>query len=309
MILTVDKSRSDGAAHRLLEQVQTDIPMVLVSRSEALDFNEDILLLKGKKWVLVDYNEMGWDWDMKFGHHFGVNTEKFPGVFHMDKWQVFDDFVKENPPALTLSRELLREDVKENVLPISYPCFIPPYPTQTREEFNSRVLEVFYSFGVSHEYRKTLHSQIWVLSGQYSYSVCDNLYYLNGFVKEQQGAKKWVSCHIPFWARHPIENIMEVQGNAKISISVAGSGRNCFRHLESPINSVMLMWQDNLAWGDDWKHGENCLKCEQGKEIETVIHELENPYLYDIYLAGVENVNKYRVENYAPYLSNLINNA
>lgn len=311
MIFNIDNNRSDGVAHAFISKLNVDIPIVLVSRSESLNFNKDILSLSGKKWIMIDYTELGWDWDMEFGHHFGVNTGKFPGVFEMDKWQIFDDFVKDNPPALIFCRELLQEDISENILPIQYPCFVPVVPIVTKEEFDNRVLQVFYSFGISHEYRKDLQGQIWAKSGQYGYSVCDNLFLFNQFVIEEGSHPKWLSVHIPHWARQPVETIIQINGLAKISISIAGAGRTCFRHAESPVNSVMLMWEDNIAWnkGMEWVHNVNCIKCKQGYEVETIIEALNNPNLYEIYKAGVENVDKYRFHKYLPYLESLINKA
>lgn len=311
MILNIDNNRSDGVAHAFISNLNVDIPIVLVSRSERLDFNESILSLAGKKWIMIDYTELGWDWDMEFGHHFGVNTDKFPGVFDMDKWNVFDDFVKDNLPELIFCRELLKSDVSEKLLPIQYPCFISSYPAQTKEQFDNRILQTFYSFGISHEYRKELHGKIWAKSGQYGYSVCDNLFLFNQFVNEERGSLKWLSVHIPHWARQPVETILQINELSKISISIAGAGRTCFRHAESPVNSVMLMWEDEIAWnkGMEWVHNENCIKCKQGEEVEAIVEALKNPNLYDIYLAGMINVDKYRFNNYLPYLENIINKA
>lgn len=310
-ILTVDRQRNDGVGHTLAGKLNVNMPIVFVSRSESLDFNEEVLSLKGKKYCLIDFTELGYDWHREYGHHWGVNTDKFPGVFHMDKWRVFDDFIKENPPAITFCRELLEEDVKDNVLPISYPCFIPPQPIQTFEQFNNRIWEVFYTFGISHEYRKELHGAIWAKSGKYGYTVADNIYLLDHFIANEHNPRKWASIHIPWWSRQPYEVINERNGSAKISISIAGAGRSCFRHTEAPVNSVMLMWEDNLAWHKkDWIHGVNCIKCEQGKEIEMAVEWLEMPKnLYQVYLEGMKTVDKFRFENYVPYLESLINKA
>ena len=72
----------------------------------------------------------------------------------------------------------------------------------------------------------------------------------------------------------------------------------------------MLMWDDNTAWHKkDWKNGINCIKCEQGKEIETAIEWLKYPHeLYKIYKHGHETINKFRIDQYIPFLENIINN-
>jgi hypothetical protein len=310
MIYTVSKTRNDGVGHRLAELLNIDKPIVFVSLQEDLDFNEDILGLAGKPYVLMSFIEMGYDWDRKEGHHFGVNTQNFPNTFHYETWKVFDEFVRDNPPVITFCREALEKDITPKYQPISYPCFIAPQPIQSEDEFNNRIFEVFNTFGISHEYRKELHGQIWQQSGKHGYSVADNLYILDHFIQYEKG-RKWASIHIPWWARQPIEVITERNKSAKIGISIAGAGRSCFRHTEIPTVSAMLMWDDNLAWHKGiWEHGVNCIKCEQGKEIETAMEWLQKPKeLYQIYVKGTETVDQFRFDNYVPYLQNLINNA
>ena len=310
MIYTVSKTRNDGVGHRLAELLNVDIPIVFVSLCEELDFNEDILNLAGKKYCLISFVELGYNWDRTEGHEFGKNTQDFPQVFHWYKWKVFDDFVRDNPPAISFYREALQEQITEKLLPISYPCFIAPQPIQSEDEFNNRIFEVFNTFGISHEYRKELHGQIWQQSGRHGYSVADNLYILDHFIQYEKG-RKWASIHIPWWARQPIEAITERNKSSKIGISIAGAGRSCFRHTEIPTVSAMLMWEDDLAWHKGiWEHGVNCIKCEQGNEIETAIEWLQKPKeLYQIYLKGIETVNQFRFDNYIPYLTNIINNA
>jgi len=310
MVLIPDlNGRSDGLAFNLLQKVNVDIPIVLVSRVEDMVLNEEILKLK--EWVLADYTELGWDWSMDYGHHFGQNTDKFPEVFRSEDWKRFDQFVKDNPPKLTFCRELLERDVTDKLVPIVYPCMLTAVPVQTREEFNKRLLDVFYTWGLSNEARKWLQAKIWKKSSSYGYAVCDNLYYLKAFLELERTPSKWFSANIPHYARLPMEELIMVNGMAKISISIAGAGRNCFRHAESPINSVMLMWNDELAWHQkDWFDGYNCIKCEEGEEIQAIVRALHNPdELYMMYRNGVATIDKFRVDNYVKYLENTINNA
>lgn len=310
MIYTVSKDRNDGVGYALAEKLNVKYPIVFVSLQEELNFNEEVLSLKGKPYILIDFTELGYDWDRNFGHHFGVNTDRFPNQYKLETWKVFDDFVRENPPVLTLCRELLMNDVTATTLPICYPCFLPPHPIQSYEQFNNRPFETIFSWGLSHEYRKTLHGLIWQMAGKYGYSVCDNLYYINGFLQHEGSNKKWLTLNVPHYARIPMEEFIKINGMAKISVSIAGAGRNCFRHTESPVNSAMLLWEDNLAWDYKWEDGVNCIKCTQGSEINTIIEYLNKPeLLYEIYKKGVETVDFYRFENYIPFLERQINNA
>lgn len=308
-VIAVDTKRSDGVAFDYLQKLNTDIPIALVSRSEDLCFNEEILALKGCKWLLVDYVELGWEWNMETSHHFGQNLSSFPEVFRSG-WDRLEEFMKETPPILTFQRELLKSEVTDKLLPISYPCFIPPVHIQTKEEFDNRLFEVLYTFGISNEYRKELHGEIWKQSGKYGYSVMDNLFTINQFLSHEKGNRKWGSVHIPHYARSPIETITDLNGHSKISVSLSGAGKSCFRHSESPVNSVMLMTDTELAWSHKWEHDKTCLMCEEGKEIETAIEALKNPNLYEIYKAGVEHLDKYRIERYCKeYIEPLINKA
>jgi len=126
-----------------------------------------------------------------------------------------------------------------------------------------------------------------------------------------ESGKKYVSMHIPHYQRHEINDLLKINGMAKIGIAPFGAGIKTFRNAEVCSNSVMLLWENDLSWAFDWVHGINCLKCEIGKEVETIEEWTNKPTneLYKIYLEGVKTFGKYRLENYIPHLENLINNA
>ena len=134
--------------------------------------------------------------------------------------------------------------------------------------------------------------------------MCDNLYYLNPFLQEESNPRKFVTVNVPHYARQPIENILAVNGLSKLSVSMRGSGRKCFRHAESPSNSVMITEANDLAWQFDWVDGVNCIK------FFDIFHDinkaLENPNLYEIYVEGVNNANKYHYTNYFPHINKII---
>ncbi len=309
MIILADKTKTDGVALKLCEQIKTDLPILLVSRVDNLDFNEEVLQLTGKQYVLINFTELGWSWNFT-GHHWGVNTASFD-FMNNEGYRRLDEFIATNKPKISFVRELLLEDVTDTVQPISYPCFLPPEPIQTKEQFNNRPFQTIFSWGLSHEYRKDLHAQVWSNAGKHGYSVLDNVHYLAGFLQYESNPKKWMTVNIPWYCRYPMEDFIKINGMAKISVSIAGAGRSCFRHAESPVNAVMLMWDDKTAWHQkDWIHGVNCIKCKQGEEIETILEWLNKPdELYDVYMNGVVTVDRFRFENYVPYLENIINNA
>lgn len=297
MVYIADKNGvTDSAYHTLVRHVKSDIPIVMVSWAENYVFNDALLDLKD--YCLICYCEYGYDWKAEEtgSHIWGVNSEKFSRYYTGD-WIKFDNWVRDNPPKVFFKRELLKGDAGNNIYPIDYTAAIAPIPVQSAQEFNCRPLSAAYYFGRSHEERLRLHARIWDGATRYGYSVADNLYYFNGFMEYEQG-KKYASMHIPHYARHPIENILEINGLAKIGIAPFGAGRKTFRASEVSANAVMLMWEDNMAWASEWIHGTNCIKCNPGEEVQTIENWTTYPELYSIYKSGVETWNKYHVKNY-----------
>ena len=179
MITADRRGQTDGPAHRMLEQINSPIPIVLMSRTDGFKFNESLLSLD--KYILCEFSEMGWSHNLVETHEWGKNTDKFP-QFDDEHYHRFDDFVAKNPPLLTFTRELLKKDVTENNLPIDYPCWaIVPEPV-SKKIFDSRPISFFHFFGRSHEGRLKAHADTWYNAGKHGYSVCDNLYHFEKFM-------------------------------------------------------------------------------------------------------------------------------
>lgn len=305
MVIIAERNGNiDSSFHTLVKHIDSPLTIVMVSWAENFLFNESLNGIKD--YVLVDYCEYGWDSNLTETHLWGVNSEKFPRYYNGD-WVKFDNFVKQNPPKLFFKRELLQKDVSEIIRPIDYTTDIPPLPAQSESQFNSRPISACYYFGRSHEGRLLIHSDIWKGATKYGYSVNDNIYYFNDFMHHERG-KKYVSMNIPHYSRHPISEILKINGCSKIGIVPHGAGIKTFRASEVSVNSVMLMWDDNLAWAHDWVHGVNCLKCNQGEEVETIEKWANDKNLYSIYLEGVKTWNKYRTTNYIKnYIEPILN--
>lgn len=305
MIITADKNEvTDSAYHSLVKHIKCDIPIVIVSWVENFVFNDALLNIKD--FILICYCEYGWDYKIESSHIWGLNKDA-SGRYIGEEWNKFDNWVKENPFKILFKRELLKKDVSDTVKPIEYTTCIEPIPIQSEVEFNSRPITAAYYFGRSHEGRLRLHSDIWRGATEIGYSVCDNIYYFNGFMQNEIG-RKYVSMHIPHYQRHPINELMIINGMSKIGIAPFGAGIKTFRHSEVSCNSVMITWENDLAWSYDWVHGVNCIKCKEGQEISTIEFFNDYPELYNIYLEGVKTWDKYRVSNYINnYLIPLIN--
>lgn len=301
-VIVADKRDiTDGVAASFLQQVNSPTPIVLVAWSERFKFNPALRSLKD--YVLADYCEYGYDHKFTESHIWGSNSEKFPRYYD-NEWVEFDNWVKENPPKLFLKRELLKKDVSDRVQAIDYPCFYAARDIQTKNQFDGRPINSFYYWGRSHESRLRLHSNIWKAASEKGFSVCDNLSFFDRFVMEEQG-RKWVTLNMPHYGRIDLKEILGRQLLSKTSIALPGAGVKTFRHCESSVNSVMVKWKDDLAWSFDWNET-NCILTEEGKEIEDIFQAIENPNLYEIYLKGVENSQRYLLPNYIQYVENLI---
>jgi hypothetical protein len=303
-IISPDKSgRIDPVVYDILKGVTSEIPIVPITRLDNFQFNEE--LRKCDKWIAANYVEF--DWDFKWQHGtpvFGKNAHLYTDKFNGDEWDKFIDFANSKPPVLTLQRELLLSDVSETVVPIDYPCWHPVPPTETKEQFDNRLISATNIWGLSHEDRKRVHGEIWVKSGKHNYVVCDNISNLSPFLQNEQTKSKWVSQNTPWYSRYPMEDIMEITGMSKITLSLPGAGKKCFRMSEASINSVMYKWEDNIAYAYQWEGGKNCITSLPPYEVQSIYDALSYPNLYEIYCEGVEVCRKYFLPT---YIENYIN--
>lgn len=303
----------DSAYHTLVQHIKSPVPIVMVSYSDNFVFNEELLTLKPKEFLVIDFIEMGWDYD--WSKH---SLESYHKRFKGEEWKKYHDWAYGSEPLLCFKRELdIPTSKVAGYYPIEYPAMVQPKEVQAEEYFNKRPINGCYYFGRSHESRLLLHASIWGGATKYGYSVCDNPYQMFGNPKENLGnflenekGKKYVSMHLPHWFRLPIELILGINEFSKISIAPHGAGIKTFRAAEISSNSVMLMWEDNLKWTYDWIHGFNCLKCKPGEEVETIEKWVNDKNLYSIYVEGVKTWEKYRPENYITnYIEPIINAA
>jgi hypothetical protein len=273
---------------------QADVVLVTVSYFDDFKSTRSLWSIT-KPWVLVDFMEYGAAWSQESTHLFGDGN--LPANLVGQEWAMLDRCIEGNPPILTLKRELLNKDVCLRVKPIEFPCYLPPYPANTREQFNTRPLEVFHCWGLSHESRQRLHGEIFEYAYDLGIELLSDWNQWQGFFATPRG-RTWASIYSPHYVRVPISQVMEWNGQAKVSVSLPGNGVKCFRHVESPVNSVMMMHRDDIAWSFPWTHGHNCLRCPSGCEFAALLTAMERDDLYDIYLRGLETVDRYRGARY-----------
>lgn len=308
MIISPDKKGTlDAPTYNLLKEVKTDIPLVQINVFTDYEFNAELYNLD--KWVLVDFSELGANqWDLRETLIWGKNSELF-NYSKGEEWQKFDQFVKEKPPIGIFKRELLKKDKTENILPINFPCYWQIPPPNSKTDFENRKLDVFNVWGYSHELRRMFHGECFVNAVKNNKCIIDSFSNLEHELSDNR--KKWLSVFTPHYARQDMNYVLGIQAMSKLSVSLPGAGVHCFRHSESPINSVMVMRDDPIAYSFEWKHNFNCIKFSVGTDIESIrglngakeifeaIEEaLQNPNLYDIYLEGIKNCEKYRIDKY-----------
>jgi len=303
MILSADKNCYDATVMQIFKDVQTPIPIVLITRIDNYEFNPALLDLK--EYVLADYCEYEWDKsDFDDTHIFGKNTQNFLYRFPGEQWQIFDNWISRNPPKVYFKRELLKKDATDKIVPSTYPSFQSTYEIQTKEQFDSRPIDVFHYFGRSHEGRMQFHGDAWFYTMKNDIDFVDNLFYLNGFLNHKN-KPIWVDVHIPHFSRHSINEILAINGNSKLSLSMPGCGKVCFRHAEASVNSIMVMENNEITFPFEWIDGYNCIKYD-GDPLPKIIESLKREDLYDIYVKGQENIDKYRIDSYTRYIEETI---
>lgn len=304
MVIVADgRGRTDSVYHTLVTKIKSELPLVIVSWVEGFVFNE--ALLGVKDYILICFCEYGYDFEIKNSHIWGQGnaTERYSG----GDWDKLENWVKENPFKILFKRELLKKDVSDNVVPIEYPCLLNEYPVQTVSEFNSRPINVFQYWGRSNEERLRIHGEIWLHAYDKGFQPCDNIFYINHYLQLEHG-EKWITLWIPHYARIDIKELMNVNNLSKLSLSWMGSGFKCFRTAEAPTNSVMVMHRNEYAWSHDWNES-NCILVKKFDETDSIEKALARTDLYQIYNAGVENSKKYMLDQYIPFIENIINKA
>ncbi len=305
MIIHASSTSYSPPEYNVVKNVQSSIPLVLVTVTDNFIFNTELENIS--EYVLIDMCELGWDKSFDNTHVFGKNTTDFSYRFQGNEWSKFDEWVKNNPPKYHFIREILKKDVTGNIHPLDYPCYAPVYESGNKATFDLRPINVFNFWGRSSEYRVKVHADIWLHSSENGASVCDNMYYFNKFLAEENNSNKWVTLNIPHFSRVDIQNIYNINGFSKLSLSLKGCGNKCFRMSESPVNSIMVMEENDIAYAYEWVHGVNCIKF-KGNPIDAIEEALKRDDLFEIYCRGLENIDKYRLINYTKnYLEPIIN--
>lgn len=282
-----------------------DVIVIPITKLPDFKFNPALRYIK-RPWCLLDYSELEWNY-----FDLGNPTLLF-GKNHQDckwldnEWLTFGDFVRDHQPALYLKRELLADDVSDTVKPCDWPCVLDIPPLQTEDEFNARRIEVCHGWGFSHPSRPRLHAEIFKAMTTHNIGVISELHHMDGYFKSPS-PRTWVSVFSPWYARKPMQDILRLQMQSKLSVSLPGAGQKCFRHSEAPVGSSMALPFDELAWSYDWIDTLNCIRLEPDHHFDDLHSAPQCLNLYDIYVRSQETVRLYQTRNYVrDYLEKLI---
>lgn len=288
----IDPSLSQRLFSFLPNQVKTepeaDAIIVPITWMPEFQFNEELERIT-KPVIVVDMFEYGSNWSGGHTHLFGTDSDALSASLEAP-YNRFSEWVASRQPVLYFKRELLAKDQTERVKPIEWPCYLPISPIQTREEFEKRPIEVLNWWGYSHDSRPLLHAAIFKAMVTHGINVLSDW-------KHVPSNRSWASIHVPHYNRVSIEIIANWQFQSKITTALWGNGRKCFRHGEL-VDTIMALPCDNLAWSFPWENNTNCIRLHENFIFADLQASTHRPNLYEIYVAGQENMARYQSARY-----------
>lgn len=273
------------------------IPFVPISYYPNYTFSYELHKLEGRPWILADMTENAWDWDMRKNNVLGTGITRDYGHIASDEWAKLDDWVRDHPPVIQFKRELKLSDKSPTLMPCEHLCYLPIPTIQTKAEFDARPIEVMHLWGWSHPSRAILHAEIFRAMTDKNIGVVSEMSHLDGCLKNPS-PRTWAAIYAPWYARKPMGEVMSFQQKAKISVSLWGAGKKCFRSAEAPVGAIMALPFDELAWSFDWEHQVNCVRLCAGREFEDLDKNTTRDDLYEIYVRGMETIRKYESQRY-----------
>ncbi len=266
---------------------QADVVIAFLSFREGFELSGELQHLN-KPWVLVDFVEDDWRWNGE-ENRLGFDRPYFKERENI-YWHLLNIIVGDNPPVLTFKRELMWSRVSERCVPIDYLAEQKIPNIQPRSRWQDRQFEVFFSWGLSNPQRPKLHAEMFDAWANHELEVFD----APENVWSTYLPQKWVSIYAPYWARLPMKQVMEMQQNSKISISLPGAGKKCFRCAEAPVGCLPAFGDFPIARAYPWD-ASNSVLITNG--VESLKQALATD-LYDRYVNAQENIRRYVPETY-----------
>lgn len=180
----------------------------------------------------------------------------------------------------------------------------PEPPIDTPDQFAARPIDIFMSWGYSNESRPKLMGELLRQAGKFCAHFCLTDEDLSRALHEKR-ERIFALLYTPHYRRIPLTELLFWQQRSKISISMFGAGKKCFRCAEASYNCVMAQQAPQLVeWSYRWAREVNCIALDATSEEHSVdlLYQALRVYqgdLHPIYLAGMANNRKYHNTAYA----------
>lgn len=245
---------------------------------------------------LILMNRVGWTLDEEACK--AVMGSPLPKVV-FDYWETSWDVAAPGipPPLMAPQMEMFhwkayfkRHCVQGNQYgfhPIDFYNFLEWPTIHSFEEFQARPIDVFLSYGLSHPLRPAVHAALMASCHEMGWTFITKPEHML-----HEEPPYVVLLHTPYYDRLEMDDIMLLQSQSKITISLPGAGTKCFRHSESPINSVMAFPLDDVVWQAGWGQNNSIqIRGDASEWPEKLKRHLNHGRkLYDRYLAGTKRV-------------------
>lgn len=284
MIISPDaRNQIDGSVQKnILAYLPDDLPLTIVPISWFPDFvfrspwSSPAYQRADKGYILIDFMET-----------------HAPQLAYDSFWQ----WVSDNPPLLTFRRELRASERLERVIPIEWPVYLPIPDKVSKEQFDSRPIEVLYFWGMSNRQRPILHGEIFS-KGMANHGIDVISEWIEPTMEQCLHEHYWwATIFTPYWRRKPINEVSEIwMKHSKITVSMPGNGMKTFRDTEC-VGTLMAIRKSDIAYSYPWNET-NSIQLEPGNEFESLLEATKRTNLYDLYLSCDANMRNYEAKTY-----------
>lgn len=197
-------------------------------------FNDgEAQMLNGKKIVVLDFEEYGWNrsWDNNKLTGFTIyGSDMYPGGY--SPWHTW---LSHQNIIAYFKRELTPEISQLNPPFPVYPLDLisqnrPNYEIQSKEQWMQRPADVMHVFGYSHEDRLVLENEL----------------------KTQTGDLRVTIENVPHFKRHLLKAVLDGQQNHFFSTALPGCGHKTFRHSESCSGAIPVVMNVGMKFAVPW---------------------------------------------------------
>ena len=248
--------------------------------------------------ILLDYWE-GPDWTADSGHGQRTAALHEARVVAHFKRELRADYVNANPyPVLPLDFALSRR------------CWSKTNQPDTQLQYTNRKIDVFYPWGYSNADRPLLHAELFRAYQRFGDIPATTVEDVRHCLDMDQRIPLAL-LFLPSHRRLPIETVLAMQHTAKLSLSLPGYGRKCWRSQEAGCNALAVHQSpEQTQWSFPWVPGHNCLslpsiagtdRLDAAAAVETLYHwiMIDHGPLYHMYTESVRNAANYFSDRYA----------